>query len=124
MESDEEYVRAAWKRVQYRETRLTGDGPCYVVISADDHPTAGSTIFMKHGQDKETVFAAARAYTEERKRQIRLIEQEINFLSWRPNFMIADGWESAIKVIVERILAREKATLQSLQRGLRSTQQD
>src|ERR1700678_4519606 len=73
MESDEEYVRAAWKRVQYRETGLTGDGPCYVVISADDHPTAGSTIFMKHGQDKETVFAAARAYTEERKRQIRLI---------------------------------------------------
>jgi hypothetical protein len=114
MTEDERIVRDAWKRITYRETGLTSAGPCYVVIESDDHPTAGSSLFMEHGSSKESVFAAARAFTEERREQIRQVEEEIQYIH---EDMIDNCDHCAAS---KRIVAREQAVLAELKRGMKA----
>ena len=70
-DSAEQIVRSSWKRVEYHETGLTYAGTCYVTISTEDHPTAGTLIFMNHGKDKDSVFSAALRFTEEHEHKIK-----------------------------------------------------
>lgn len=115
-QQEQEYVEARWKRVAYHESGLTSAGKCYVTIDADDHPTAGTLLFMHHGGTKAAVFHAAYLYTKERKRQIAEVEEKVALLEaeatlW-PNFYKQQAAYS-------RILAREQAALADLKRGLR-----
>ena len=109
-------VRAAWKQVTYSETGQTLAGPCYVVISAEDHPTAGSMIFMQHGRSKEVVFAAALAFTDARLEEVRLIEAAIRFLHQEANLWPVHWAEHPETDVIAKLLERELATAR---RGLR-----
>ena len=114
MSDAESKVRAVWKRVTYSETGLTPAGPCYVVISNDDHPTAGSTLFMEHGSSKEAVFAAALAFTEQRLREIAEVEEELEEIAAEMS-----TWDREYPAW-NRILAREQAALAELKRGMKA----
>jgi hypothetical protein len=123
---DEQYVRSKWKRVEYRESGLTPAGPYYVTISGGDHPTAGSLIFMNHGISKEAVFVAARAFTEEREKQIAEVEKEIAWLikekrGQHPEFETQTARE--LYATPRRIFAREQAALNELKRGMKGLAQ-
>lgn len=111
MTDAESRVRAAWKRVEYCETGLTPAGPCYVTISLEDHPTAGSVIFMKHGIGKETVFSAALAFTLQKAKEISDVREEI---AWLSDGMAVSGDPEPIG---DRIMNREQAALDALLRG-------
>lgn len=114
--TDEEYVRSKWERVRYIEEGLTPDGPCYVVISGDNHVTAGDTLFMKHGSTRESVFYAARSFTERRLEEIRQVGEEVSLLSgWR---FIAESNPASLRILA-RTLARTQQHLDTLKRGLR-----
>ena len=119
----EEKVRAAWKRVRYSETGLTDAGPCYVTISLEDHPTAGTVIFMHHGRSKEECFSAAEAFTDDRLKQVAEIEEEIEFLQnrVRPHWPSENDvpWVVADASRLDRILKREQAALTELRRGMK-----
>jgi hypothetical protein len=140
-QEQEAYVRAWWQRVQYSETGLTDVGPCYVTINAGDYPLAnstifaGSTIFMKHGQTKEAVFAAAFDFTVAREEEIRQLEEKIRrarrripWLDWNNGWW--NNWPpysstnaSLVDVVrdvcsMNRTLARLQQALEDLTKGM------
>ncbi len=90
MSEDERFVREHWEKVHDN-----GDG-IWIVAEEIYKFESGS---------------AARRFTEERLEQIRQVEHEIQYLNFR--VMVPE------LIILERILAREQAALDSLRRGMK-----
>ena len=78
MEASEEYVRARWEHVTYADTALgVLAGAHYVIIAAEDR----RQIFAAYRHTASEAWSAARAFTENREREIAEVEEEIDSIT-------------------------------------------
>ena len=104
MNEDERFVREHWEDVTVEWGRI--EGKLYGMATSQSRP-----IYLHGYKTEAEIWAAARRFTEERLEQIRQVEEEIQYLNFRVMAPELD--------ILERILAREQAALDSLRRGMK-----
>jgi len=115
MTPDEKEVRDAWERAEEcpRESKM-GDGEEWVISLGGFYYTMHMTDWV---ESQTAAWSAAAAFTRERKEQIRLVEEEIDYV--RAFIKLPSGEEHSVW---SRILAREQAALAELKRGMRASQ--
>ena len=104
MNADEEYVRARWNEVRDVKYELRINCP---------GPVGGKRFFGLHNRWKE-----ARAFTEQREREIAEVQEEIEYVSsfaWLPS----RSGKREEHPVWQRILAVEQARLAELRRGMK-----
>ena len=107
--TDEEYVRARWERV--------------IVCDGSYRHYAKGTILLNWANHQFYEFndwSAARAFTEEREREIAEVEEEIAWLNqMKRNLPPGRPTKEERQAILQRILAVEQARLAELRRGMK-----
>jgi hypothetical protein len=122
MDENEQYVRSKWEQVEahwlpsmpdrFRVEMVYDSAMVWV-----DRPHAqipSEKPFVRK-QTEQQAWSAARAFTEEREKQIAEVEEEIALLS-----SIGQHYVPPAKVTRDRILAREQAALDELKRGMKA----
>ena len=105
--TDEEYVRARWERV--------------IVCDGSYRHYAKGTILLNWANHQFYEFndwSAARAFTEQREREIAEVQEEIEYVSsfaWLPS----RSGKREEHPVWQRILAVEQARLAELRRGMK-----
>ena len=107
--TDEEYVRARWERV--------------IVCDGSYRHYAKGTILLNwanHQFYEFKDFSAARAFTEQREREIAEVQEEIAILNEGVELAAStDADERKYGIPFKRILARLQAVLAELRRGMK-----
>ena len=109
--TDEKYVRARWERIALEWGTI--EHKRYVSVSA-----SGMFITL-HGYETEAeAWSGARAFTEQRERDIAEVQEEIEYVSsfaWLPS----RSGKREEHPVWQRILAVEQARLAELRRGMK-----
>ena len=110
MEASEEYVRSKWKEVHVRKRRDIKSGMCFLIVM-------GRHSTLWYGNER-AAWSAARAFTEEREREIAEVEEEISEIEDDILSYSSHDNADSFAVIYRRILARLQARLAELRRGM------
>ena len=112
MEASEEYVRSKWKEVHVRKRRDIKSGMCFLIVM-------GRHSTLWYGNER-AAWSAARAFTEEREREIAEVEEEIAWLNqMKRNLPPGRPTKEERQAILQRILAVEQARLAELRGGMK-----
>jgi hypothetical protein len=120
MDENEQYVRSKWEQVEARwlpsmpdRFRVEMVYDSAMVWVERPHPQIPSEKPFVRKQTEQQAWSAARAFTEEREKQIAKIAQEIRWLMNRLDVEAEDAG------IVTSIIAREQAEVNELKRGVK-----
>jgi hypothetical protein len=116
MSKDERIVREAWERVDYFEP-YDGPGNCLVVIGR----VSDETLQRFEGKTKVEAWHAAAEFTTARREELRLINQQLQFLEISLSEVEHGSWDVSYVPVVESIITERKTALVDLQRGMKET---
>jgi hypothetical protein len=120
MDANERYVRERWEHIKYADTALSVlAGPHYVIIFSEENRRQ---IFAPYRHTEAEAWAAAKAFTVEREKQIAEVEEEIEYVEFRMRDIEENGGKIYVECAyrtLERIFAREQAALAELKRGMK-----
>ena len=108
--TDEEYVRARW---EVHTAFPNGNGKYYLAL-APDKCLDGE--FDGQFDTEAEAWSAARAFTENREREIAEVEEEIALIANLGSHVKQEAFAVDIR---KRILSREQAVLAELRRGMK-----
>lgn len=106
MDDNEQFVRARWKWIVVRKRDDREDWEWFGSLKWQMTATLADT--------EAEAWSAARAFTEARLESIRLVEEEVAWVTERLACPMSKDCETA-----KRILAREQKVLEELQRGMK-----
>jgi hypothetical protein len=104
---DEEYVRSKWAEIT---VKTYGNSRPFWICSQFEYLANGPF------ETEAEMWQAARAFTEAREEEIRLLEEECDLLFQKHE---AASNKPAHQAIYARIMSREQAALTELKRGMR-----
>ena len=111
MNADEEYLRDRWERIALEWGTL--ERKRYVCVSA-----GGMFIPLQGFKTEAEAWSAARAFTEQREREIAEVREEISEIEDDILSYSSHDNADSFAVIYRRILARLQARLAELRRGM------
>lgn len=110
---DKQYVRSRWERAEECPRPRPADDPTWC-ISLGGRRFTVANVPETDAETEVAAWSAARAFTEEREKQIAKIAQEIRWLMNRLDEEAEDAG------IVTSIIAREQAEVNELKRGMKA----